>query len=85
MSLGELSAQATIRNGSSSESDELSDNADFDPLSDPLGETLDNSLGGPDHFEQQMMSFSSPLGHTSTPNSSIRSGHEEASGHQNII
>ena len=85
MSLGELSAQATMRSGSSSESDELSDNGDFDPLSDPLGEALDNSLGAPDHFEQQMMSFSSPLGHTSTPNNSIRSGHEEAAGHQNNI
>lgn len=60
-------------------------------MSDPLGEALDNSLGAPDHFEQQMMSsFSSPhtsisLGHTSTPNNSIKSGHEEAAGHQNII
>lgn len=90
MSLGELSAQATMKSGSSSESNELSDN-DFDPLSDPIGEALDNSLGGPDHLEQQMMSsFSSPhtslsLGRTSTPNNNIKSGHEEAAGHQNII
>ena len=85
MSLDDIAAQATMRSGSSSESEDYSDNG-FDPLSDPLGGALDESLG--DHFEQQMTSsFSSPhssisLGHTSTPNSSIRSGHD---GHQNII
>ena len=87
MSLEEISAQAAM--GSTSESEELSDDG-YDPLSGPLGlgGALNNSLGDRDRFEQQ--TFSSPhssvsLGHTSTPISSVRSGHEGAAGHQSII
>ena len=55
------------------------------PVSVGLGGALNNSLGDRDHFEQQTFSSPVSLGHTSTPISSVRSGHEGAAGHQSII